>query len=127
MAAWKVIRPKKKVADKAKMVNELTTAMERTVADGLQYANDYPASRSSYRRTGTLARSWSRKVESSTRKIEGIVGSNPNVAPYNKWVQGKQQTSRASSAGWRNQEGIAERMDKTLKDEVKSAIKRATR
>lgn len=125
MASWKAIKPNKKVAGKAKMVRELTVAMERTVADGLQYANDYPASRSSYRRTGTLARSWSRKVESSRHKIEGIVGSNPNMAPYNKWVQGKTQTSVARSYGWRNQDGIAEHMQKRLVIEVKNAVKRA--
>ena len=47
-----------------------------------------PPPMSTYRRTGTLGRSWTTKIEGSGREIRGIVG---NAIPYAPFVQGPDQ------------------------------------
>lgn len=57
--------------------------------------------KSGYARTGTLGHSWS--WEHATRQGNSIVakvGSSSGIAPYNKWVQGKEQTRDMKRRGW---------------------------
>lgn len=126
LMAWKVIKPKKPVADADAMLRELTRAMDNVIEDGYQYIENYPPARTRYRRTGRLRRSWSKRVISSRLKVEGIVESNSATAPYNKFVQGENQVSWAQRYGWRNQGDLANRMKRRLSIEVDKAIRKAT-
>ncbi len=82
----------------------LHDALRDEVADGVRFMSRYPAKpgRSTYRRTGTLRRSWFFKISSGMRRITGLVGSNANVAPYNVRVQGDDQLPHFERIGWRD-------------------------
>lgn len=100
-----------------KIVRDLEKLMTNTVADGNRFIAKYPPQRlkkSGYVRTGTLKRSWSFRVRRGKSKIVGTVGSNSNIAPYNKFVQGKTQRRLFRGAGWRNVNSLEARMIKRL-------------
>jgi len=129
--SYTLIIPRRPVANTNKMLSELKRAMENTVADGLQYIQDYPPQPSTfrYRRTGTLGRSWSRKpVTVSSSSISSVVGSSPGVAPYNKQVQNAdQQKPIFKRVGWRTDEELKDRMQARLQREADEAVRRAVR
>jgi hypothetical protein len=54
-----------------------------------------------YKRTGTLGRSWQHKVAKETDAVIGVVGSQGQIAPYNIYVQGEQQTPMMVLIGWK--------------------------
>ena len=72
----------------------------------------YPPQRptvSGYRRTGTLGRAWSSSLVKGLNAIVAVVGSNPNVAPYAKWVQGQDSQAREMKRrGWHTIEDVGE-------------------
>lgn len=93
--------------DVLRLRNEVKNILRDTTKDGQRVIAKYPPQRltaTGYRRTGTLKRSWSSRVKASSARIEGEVGSNRNIAPYNKLVQGrrKDQVRRFRRAGWTN-------------------------
>lgn len=79
-------------------------AMEDAVTLVLRDQRTYPSppANSSYRRTFTLQRSWSREIVESGDSIRGRVGSNANVAPYNRYVQDEAMQSRVHAGRWTN-------------------------
>lgn len=91
-------------------------AMTNTVVEGARFMAEYPVQRltkTKYRRTGTLKRSWSFKVEAGATKIVGIVGSNAGIAPYNREVQGESGEQKAmfrERGGWQNVDDLKKRM-----------------
>ncbi len=100
----------------AQLSRELKAVMVSTTADGQRFIAKYPAQtlrKSGYRRTGTLKRSWSTKVTSTKTKITGVVGSNDNIAPYNKFVQGNrgQQARLFRGTAWRNIDDLRKNME----------------
>ena len=102
-----VIPRKKKLINPPRLIVGLTNAVRDTVVEGRTYAAYYPPQRltkTRYKRTGTLGRSWSFGVRVRPGQIEGDVGSNANIAPYNRRVQGArgQQDPMFRRAGWRN-------------------------
>ncbi len=69
---------------------ELDRALRGGMTDAMVYLNrqmtTYPPQRtgSAYKRTGTLGRSWSWKIDGTGAEIVGRLGSNANIAPYNR-------------------------------------------
>ena len=58
--------------------------------------------KSGYRRTMTLAKSWSRTAaKREGNSIVAKVGSNAGIAPYNRYVQGKDQSRDMQKRGWK--------------------------
>ena len=109
--------------------HDVVRMMQRTTAEGQRRIAVYPPQRlrkSGYRRTGTLKRSWSKKVSSGGNKVEGVVGSNAGIAPYNVWVQGprkgrgRRQVAIFRRAGW---QGVDELGD-FLQDRVERDLQR---
>ena len=119
-----------KQIDGVGVARDLQRLMTKTVAEGNRFIAKYPPQRlkkSGYKRTGTLKRSWSFKVSNERRRITGTVGSNSNIAPYNKYVQGKTQRRLFRGVGWRNVNTLEARMVKQLINGSDDIMKRAVR
>lgn len=109
---------------------DLQRLMRNTVAEGNRFIAKYPPQRlrkSGYKRTGTLKRSWSFKVRNEVRRIVGTVGSNSNIAPYNRFVQGRRQRRLFRGAGWRNVNTLEARMTRQLITGADAIMERAVR
>lgn len=109
--------------DRLKLTRDLKAAMTSTTANGQRFIARYPAQRltkSNYRRTGTLKRSWSSTVQVSGSRMVGVVGSNSNIAPYNKFVQGtpKQVVKIFPQAGWKGVDDL----DRLLENELEKRV-----
>lgn len=71
----------------------------------------YPAPRpqQSYVRTRTLGRSWSRRpIVKISYGWRAVVGSNGNMAPYNRYVQDRDRQARIHRGRWRTAQTVAE-------------------
>jgi len=68
----------------------------------LEDLKTYPQQRSgtTYRRTNTLKRSWTREIK--PEQLAARVGSNANVAPYNRYVQDEAMQARVHHGRWNN-------------------------
>ncbi len=119
-----------KQIDGIDIARDLQRLMRNTVAEGNRFIAKYPPQRlrkSGYKRTGTLKRSWSFKVRNEGRRIVGTVGSNSNIAPYNRFVQGQRQRRLFRGAGWRNVNTLEARMVKQLITGADDIMERAIR
>lgn len=106
---------------------DIKSAMVSTTADGQRFIAKYPAQtlrKSGYRRTGTLKRSWSSKVTSTKTKISGVVGSNDNIAPYNKFVQGSPQSRLFAATAWRNIDDLRKEMENDFSKRIEDINER---
>ena len=94
-------------------VEAIKKAMRDLVIEGQRFIAYYPPAPPSqhYVRTGTLKRSWSQAVVATGFKVEGIVGSNSRIAPYNSKVQGETQTAFFASRGWRDVETLKKKIE----------------
>ena len=113
--------------DVMKLTRDLKAAMVSTTANGQRFIARYPSQRltkSGYRRTGTLKRSWSSSVKVSSRQIVGIVGSNSNIAPYNKYVQGRPSdvVKIFPQAGWKGVDDLSKKLENELDKRVESIL-----
>lgn len=109
--------------DEKALARDLKAATTKVVANGQRFIARYPTqrlTRFSYRRTGALKRSWSSNVSVSSRRIVGIVGSNSNVAPYNKYVQGppKDVVKIFPQAGWKGVDDLERKLENEFNKEV---------
>jgi hypothetical protein len=99
---------------------KLDMAMRGGMEDSTTYVlariRRYPPERPNQRyiRTGTLNRSWSRRIEGSGLSIRGIVGSNGAMAPYNRLVQDRQHQSRVHRGRWQTIQDVAEQEQNTV-------------
>lgn len=57
-----------------------------------------------YRRSGTLGRRWSTKVEATTADVVGIVG---NLTPYAPFVQGAGKQATIHQGNWQTEQDVA--------------------
>ncbi len=57
---------------------------------------------STYDRTHMLFNSWHREIEGRGLEIRGIVGSNQNIAPYNRWAQDEERQAWMHQGRWTN-------------------------
>ena len=106
----------------------LRAAMEDSTTLLLREQQTYPTQRTgtAYKRTGTLRRSWSRRVSREGTAIVGTVGSSGNTAPYNRYVQDQTQqasihrgrwTNTAQETARRNESTIQRYFDRRLREE----------
>lgn len=82
----------------------LRAAMDDSTVLLLRELQTYPPQRtgSTYRRTNTLRRSWSRRIYRDGSGIVGEVGSSGNTAPYNRYVQDQTQQASIHRGRWTN-------------------------
>ena len=92
------------------MHRAFNSAMEDATTLVLRDISVYPTQRSGsgYRRTHTLQRSWSRRIEWTGDTIVGIVGSNSNMAPYNRAVQDRDLQARVHQGRWQTIQSVIE-------------------
>lgn len=101
-----------------KINRAMSAAMNDATAMLLRDLKTYPAAPpgSTYRRTRTLGRSWSRKISGRGANIVGRVGSNSNIAPYNRYVQDADRQARVHQGRWKNTtQGVAQRRTRAIK------------
>lgn len=91
-------------------------SMEDATTFVLARVRRYPPQRpgSGYIRTGTLNRSWSKRVEGSGLNIRGTVGSNGAMAPYNRLVQSRRDQAIIHQGRWQTIEDVAEQEQNTV-------------
>ena len=119
------IIPKHDIID-LKTWEKLYDAMVDTVQNGQNFMAEYPPpvlTKTGYRRTGTLKRSWFWDVITSADTIEGRVSSNANMAPYNEYVEGEEQRNLFRGAGWQNIQDLMVRMQAELMGRVQRVLK----
>lgn len=116
--------------DTRRLQLDVLALMRDTVANGNRFIARYPAQKlrkTRYRRTNTLKRSWSFRVQSRGKDISGEVGSNSNIAPYNQWVQGRRRQRRIfRQAGWKNVNDLADKMVDEFNDGLDKIIQEHT-
>ena len=131
-----VIKPTGARVDAAGLAQDVTRMMRKTVTEGQRHIAKYPPQRlrkTNYRRTGTLKRSWSKRVQAAGTELTGTVGSNANVAPYNVVVQGTRKgTGRHQSrmfrrAGWRGVDELLSMMEDRAEKGLQEIVDRLAR
>lgn len=123
------IKPKGARINTTALAMDLTNAMRDVTSDGQTLAARYPPQtlrKSGYRRTGTLKRSWSSRVRTRTGSIEGTVGSNSNMAPYNRFVQGRkgQQARIFRRTRWTTVDDLEKVMQDDLNERVEEILRK---
>lgn len=94
-------------------------AMNDATALLLRELQTYPTQRtgSTYKRTGTLRRSWSREIQGDGLALRGIVGSNGNMAPYNRIVQDQDAQAAIHRGRWTNTvQNVVSSNERTIQD-----------
>lgn len=110
-----------------RMLAETPKALERAMRGAMNDATalllrdlqTYPSQRtgSTYKRTGTLRRSWSREIQGDGFALRGIVGSNENMAPYNRVVQDADMQAEIHRGRWTNTaQNVVERNQGAIQD-----------
>ena len=111
------------------MPDRIDRAMRGAMTDStvllLREMKQYPAppDGSTYTRTGTLGKSWSKRIEGRGMEITGIVGSNGNMAPYNYGVQDRDRQWRIHQGRWTTIQEAAERNRDTIEGFFESRIR----
>jgi len=88
----------------------------------------YPPTRPNQRyvRTGTLGRSWSaRPVTRTANGWQSVVGSNGNMAPYNRQVQSRDEQGHWFVGRWRTAESAVEQSASQIQRFVDARIRTA--
>lgn len=113
--------------DTVKAFAAITKATRDECAEGERFMSQYPPSPSGsrYIRTGKLRQSWSSNVKSGSGKIEGLIGSAGNIAPYNEDVQGDDQEELFKRIGWRNTDDLKSKVEKEYPNRVQAEIDKA--
>lgn len=100
-------------------------AAEESAIYTLNQLKQYPSSTGgSYRRTGTLRRSWHHEVFTTTREPSARVSSNGNIAPYNRWVQDQTRQARMHRGRWNTAQQVAHDSVDTVVDFYRTRIRR---
>jgi len=121
------ITPTESLVNTPKLFVLLTAAVRDQVAEGVRLMSIYPPQlgRSKYRRTGTLRRSWSFGVTTGGGRIEGLVRSASNIAPYNREVQGEEQLLFFGRRGWANIKELDKQINRDFPKRMQDMINRA--
>lgn len=78
-----------------------------------------------YKRTGTLMRSWNGTVAVGPERIEGVIGSNSNMAPYNAYVQSEaDQSWFMATIGWQTEQMMLEHIEPIFGRRVNAVFER---
>lgn len=94
----------------------------------LNQMRTYPPQRqgSTYKRTNTLKGSWSRDVQREAGGLVGRVVSNGNAAPYNRFVQDRDQQARWHRGNWTNTaQAVSERSNDAIQDMFRARVEAA--
>lgn len=78
-----------------------------------------------YRRTNTLKRSWSRRVNVDRDGVIGIVGSNSHIAPYNRYVQDEALQARIHQGRWSTVQQIGRRSEARIRNMFNARLRAA--
>jgi len=107
---------------KVEGTKHLRQPMQRAVYRLQGRMAQYPAQRtnSSYRRTGTLGRKWTSKIEQGNGIIRGKVGNNTEYAPL---VQSYQFQARIHRGLWQTDRYIVDTEYRTIVRDFEDTIK----
>jgi len=124
-----IITTKKPILDVGKATSGIRDAMDKTLMRGKNTWTQYPPqpAGSRYRRTGTLGRSISTTINAVGGRLEGVLGSNSNIAPYNDDVIGIEQQDVFKRIGWIDAKEVGEMMESELKARVDKALDSAVK
>ena len=111
---------------KVEGTKHLRQPMQRAVYRLQARMAQYPAQRtnSSYRRTGTLGRKWTSKIEQGNGSITGKVGNNASYAPL---VQSYRFQARIHRGLWQTDRYVVDTEYRTIVRDFESAISEALR
>ena len=111
---------------RAEGMKHLRAPMQRAVYRLQARMAQYPAQRpnSSYRRTGTLGRKWTSKIEQGNGIIRGKVGNNASYAPL---VQSYQFQARIHRGLWQTDRYVVDTEYRTIVRDFENAISEALR
>lgn len=97
-----------------------------TTALGLMTRYPRPPANSTYRRTRTLGRSWSKQpAQRTTEGWQVVVGSNGQIAPYNRVVQDRTRQARIHQGRWLTAQSAAEQMQSQAQRFVDARVRAA--
>ncbi len=116
-----------KLQAKLRSVNDLRRVLEppmqRSVLRLQRDMADYPPPppRSTYRRTGTLGRRWTTRVQNPPGGLQGKVGNNTRYAP---WVQSRRFQAGIHRGRWQTDEQVTERNRQAIIQDFNRTIQR---
>jgi hypothetical protein len=102
----------------------LEPPMQRAVLRIQRDMQEYPQQRagSTYRRTGTLGRKWTKKVRQEGEYLTGRVGNNTSYGPF---VQSRQFQARVHRGRWQTDAQVVNRNMDAIVGDFEAAIRRA--
>ncbi len=131
------IRPRNADFDTGEFFKAMQFEARQVAADGKRFIATYPAQtlvKTGYVRTNTLKRSWSSKTASTRQTITITIGSNANIAPYNRVVQGptkgdagQRQARIMAAANWRNVDDLEKKARADADKRIQATVDRLAR
>ena len=118
----KLIAKLGKVQGIAVLRKPMQRAVYRLHAGLAKYPSAIPGS--SYRRTGTLGRLWTTRIESSSDGLTGKVGNRIHYAP---WVQSERFQAKVHQGRWQTEVNVAEKETPAIVADFERAIREALR
>lgn len=111
---------------KVQGTNVLRPPMQRAVLRIQRDMQEYPIQRvgSTYRRTGTLGRLWTTRIQQSGQYMEGKVGNRVKYAPF---VQSRQFQARVHRGRWQTDERVVNLNARTIVRDFEATIAEAMR
>ena len=111
---------------KVQATNVLRDPMQRAVLRIQRDMQEYPTQRvgSTYRRTGTLGRLWTTRVQQNSGYLEGKVGNRVKYAPF---VQSRQFQARIHRGRWQTDERVVNLNARTIVRDFEATIERVLR
>ena len=97
--------------------NPMHRAVLRIQADMQKYPPQRAGAR--YRRTGTLGRRWTTRVDASANRVEGTVGNNTAYGPF---VQSQRFQARVHRGIWQTDAQVVERNIDAIVSDFRAAI-----
>jgi hypothetical protein len=124
------------MAEARRVINDLPKALERALRGAMNDASAlllrevkiYGPERAgqTYKRTHTLERSWSRTpITGHGTDLHQTIGSNANMAPYNRRVQDRDNQAAAFRSRWREHtaQAVAERNEQHVQDMFQARVR----
>lgn len=125
------IKAQTPIVDRGALERELRRALVDQKASGVRYMATYPpqAPGSTYKRTGSLMRSWHlvTPIVRTATEMYTEIASQGQIAPYNTKVQGEDQDPFFAGRGWRNVDTLERKVQKEFAPRVQKAIDRAAK
>jgi len=111
----------------AKLSDAMLGGMNDATALVLRELKTYPPPppNSTYKRTRSLSNSWHKEIEGSGLQIRGIVGSNQNIAPYNRWVQDEDVQAEVHRGRWQTAQDVLQRNEQNIRGMFSARVRAA--